>query len=62
MPYEDKLSCKVGSREILHGEFVSLRDWCAVCNDGDLEENYDHLFGGIAGVGDADGWGNELLF
>lgn len=62
MPYEDKMSCMVGDREILHGEFVSLRDWCAVCNDGELEENYDQIFGGIAGGGSDDAWGNEWLF
>jgi hypothetical protein len=62
MPYEDKMSCKVGDRKIIHGEFISFRDWCAVCNDGELEENYDQLFGGIAGAGMGDVVNNELLF
>jgi hypothetical protein len=62
MSYEEKMSCKVGGREIVHGEFVSFRDWCAICNDGELEENYDQLFGGIAGGNDGDPRENEWLF
>ena len=47
--YSDKKGCKVGEREILHGEFASLVDRCVICNNGTLEENYDNVFGGIAG-------------
>ncbi len=51
MPYADMKSCKVGDREIVHGEFVSVLDKCFVCNDGELEEDYDHIYGGMAGGG-----------
>ena len=56
MPYADKKSCKVGDREILHGEFASLRDKCVICNDGKLEENYDNIYGGLAGGGTGGVW------
>jgi len=62
MAYSDKKSCKVGDGEILHGEFASLVDKCVICNDGILVENYDNLFGGIAGTGTAGVWDEDLFF
>jgi hypothetical protein len=56
MAYTDKKSCKVGDREILHGEFASLSDKCVICNDGELEENYDNVYGGLAGGGTGGVW------
>jgi hypothetical protein len=62
MAYSDKKSCKVGDREILHGEFVSLPDKCFICNDGRLEEDYDNVFGGIAGGGTGGVWEEDIFF
>ena len=56
MAYTAKKSCKVGDREILHGEFASLSDKCVICNDGELEENYDNVYGGLAGGGTGSVW------
>jgi|GEM_PF-919028 len=54
MPYADKRSCIVDGREILHGEFASLRDKCVVCVDGELYEDYSNIVGGMAGAGAGD--------
>ena len=62
MAYSDKKSCRVGEREILHGEFASLFDRCVICNDGMLEENYDNVFGGIAGGGTGGVWDEDTFF
>jgi len=62
MAYSDKKGCKVGDRKILHGEFVSLIDKCVVRNDGRLEENYDNVFGGIAGGGTGGAWEEDTFF
>ncbi|MHC1728368.1 MAG: hypothetical protein AB9866_20595 [Syntrophobacteraceae bacterium] len=59
MPYADKKSCTVDGREIIHGEFVSLMDRCFLCIDGQLVENYDSIYGGIAGAGAGSVWDNE---
>jgi hypothetical protein len=56
MPYSDKKSCRIGEREILHGEFASLSHMCVICNDGELEENYDNIYGGLAGGGTGGIW------
>jgi hypothetical protein len=62
MAYSDKKSCKVGNSEILHGEFASLADKCVICDDGCLVENYDNVFGGIAGGGTGGVWDDDLYF
>jgi len=62
MAYSNKKSCKVGDREILNGEFASLVDKCVICNDGSLVENYDNIFGGIAGTGTGGVWDEEEFF
>lgn len=62
MAYSDKKNCKVGDREILHGEFASLVDKCVICQDGILVENYDNVFGGIAGGGTGGVWDEETFF
>lgn len=60
MAYSDKKGCKVDGREILHGQFASLVDRCVICNNGTLEENYDNVFGGIAGDGTG-GWEEDTF-
>ncbi len=62
MAYSDKKGCKVEDREILHGEFASLVDRCVICNNGTLEENYDNVFGGIAGGGTGGVWEEDTFF
>jgi len=62
MAYSNKKICKVGDRAILHGEFASLVDKCVICNDGSLVENYDNIFGGIAGTGTGGVWDEEEFF
>jgi hypothetical protein len=62
MAYTDKKSCKVGDREILHGEFASMADKCFICDDGTLIENYDNIFGGIAGGGTGGVWDEDTFF
>ena len=62
MAYSDKKGCKVGDREIIHGEFASFVDKCVICNDGRLEENYDNIFGGIAGSGTGGVWEEDTFF
>jgi hypothetical protein len=57
MPPADKKSCIVEDREILHGEFCSIRDKCFVSFDGKLVENYNNIHGGIAGGGTGGDWG-----
>jgi len=52
----------IGEREILHGEFASLADKCVICVDGTLIENYDNIFGGIAGVGTGGVWDEDTFF
>ncbi len=59
MPYADKKNCTVEGREILHGEFVSLREKCFLCVDGELLENYDFIYGGIAGGGTGGVWDDD---
>jgi len=61
MAYSDKKRCNVGEREILHGEFASLPDKCVICNDGRLEENYDNVYGGIAGGGTGGVWEEDTF-
>jgi hypothetical protein len=39
----------------------SLTD-CVICNDGRLEENYDNVFGGIAGGGTGGAWEEDTFF
>ena len=62
MNYSDKKSCMIDDREILHGEFASLIDRCVVCNNGKLIENYDNVYGGIAGAGTGGVWEEDVLF
>lgn len=59
MPYGDKKSCFIDGREILHGEFASLRDICVVCIDGELKEDYSNIVGGMAGAGTGGVWEDE---
>jgi hypothetical protein len=56
MPLADKKNCRVEDRKILHGEFCSIRDKCFVCFDGKLVENYDNIYGGVAGGGTGGVW------
>lgn len=56
MPLADKKSCIVEDREILHGEFCSIRDKCFVSFDEKLVENYDNINGGITGGGTGGDW------
>ncbi|HYA14323.1 MAG TPA: hypothetical protein VEF33_08285 [Syntrophales bacterium] len=62
MVYSDKKSCKIGDSEILHGEFASLFDKYVICNDGRLIENYDNVYGGIAGTGSGGVWDEDMFF
>ena len=59
MAYSDKKRCNVGEREI---QFASLPDKCVICNDGRLEENYDNVYGGIAGGGTGGVWEEDTFF
>ena len=47
MSYTDYKSCKVEDREILHGEHVCTTDKCFICNNGQLEEDYEIIFRGF---------------
>jgi hypothetical protein len=48
MPYVDKKSCKLEDREILHGQTACLKDKCVMCVDGQFEEDYENVYGGLA--------------